>query len=77
MLFLLYRPVTRFLEVYSLRTYLNSYVGGRGDVRDMESAIQSIAQDCAHMLKVPVCVGAWVILQRGDAMALVCDARPL
>ncbi len=42
---ILYRPTACFLEVYSLRAYVNSYTGGKGAIRDMEGAIQQMAQD--------------------------------
>lgn len=71
---MLYKPVTAFIEVYSLRAYLNSYIGGKGAIRDMEGTIQQIAQDCAEVIKAPVSVGAWIVLQRGDAMSLICNA---
>jgi 7-cyano-7-deazaguanine reductase len=75
-LYVLYQPKACFLEVYSLRAYVNSYIGGKGAIRDMEGTIQRIAQDCANALDVPVCIGAWIVLQRRDAMALVCNAIP-
>lgn len=71
---MLYKPQTAFIEVYSLRAYVNSYVGGKGAIRDMEGTIQQLTQDCAAVLKAPVCVGAWIVLQRGDAMSLICQA---
>jgi 7-cyano-7-deazaguanine reductase len=74
-LFVLYKPTHAFLEVYSLRAYLNSYIGGKGAIRDMEGTIQAIAQDCADVLQAPVCVGAWIVLQRADALSLICTAE--
>ena len=76
-LFVLYRPVTSFLEVYSLRTDINTYIGGRGAIRDMEGTIQQIAQDCSNAIQAYVVVGAIIRLQRGDSMALMCNALPL
>lgn len=75
-LFVLYKPVSYFLEVYSLRADVNAYIGGRGAIRDMEGTIQTIAQDCANAAYVYVVVGAVIRLQRGDTMALLCSASP-
>lgn len=61
-----------FLEVYSLRKYVESYIGGRGDVRDMEGMIQTIAADCAAVIGVPVLAWADIVIQRGDRMAIIC-----
>lgn len=76
-LFVLYKPATAFLEVYSLRADVNAYIGGRGAIRDMEGTIQAIAQDCANAIKTYVVVGAIIRLQRGDTMALMCSATCL
>jgi NADPH-dependent 7-cyano-7-deazaguanine reductase QueF len=69
-----YKPDTCFLEVYALRKYIDSYRGGRGDVRDMEGMIQQIALDCAAAVGVPVTVVASIVLQRGDKMRIVVRA---
>lgn len=49
-----YTPREVILEVEALRVYIDSYQGGRGDVRSMEGMIQQICQDCANLLDTPV-----------------------
>lgn len=65
-----YTPAACFLEVYSLQKFVNSFVGGREGVRDMEGMIQTIARDCANLLGVPVKVRADLNLQPGQRMIL-------
>lgn len=64
------------LEVYSLKKYVDEYIGGRGAIRDMEGMIQQIAQDCANAIGAYVRVDAQIILQRGDTMRVVAKAFP-
>lgn len=71
-----YRPKDKFLEVYSLRNYIDEFIGGHEGVRDMEGMIQKIASDCCQTLGVYVRVDAQIILQDGDQMRLVAKARP-
>jgi NADPH-dependent 7-cyano-7-deazaguanine reductase QueF len=66
-----YRAKDCFLEVYSLRAYLEGYKGGKGDIRDMEGMIQQTATDCAQALGVVVTVKANIALQRGDWMQVI------
>jgi NADPH-dependent 7-cyano-7-deazaguanine reductase QueF len=75
-LMLAYTPKACFLEVYSLRKYLESYVGGREGIRDMEGMIQAIAQDCANAIGVNVLAGAYINLQRWDGMRLFAWGLP-
>lgn len=75
-LYLSYMPGDHFIEVYSLRQDVYSYVNGRGDVRDMEGMIAMIARDCATAIQVPVLAWAYILLQRGDAMQIICLERP-
>lgn len=75
-LFVLYKPQSAFLEVYSLHADVKEYIGGRPPIRDMEGTIQQIAQDCADAIQTYVVVGAIIRLQRGDTMALMCSALP-
>lgn len=49
-----YTPRDFIIEVYSLRRYIDSYKGGKGDVRSMEGMLQQVAKDCAALLKVKV-----------------------
>lgn len=71
-----YLADSTFLEVYSLHTYIKSYQGGRGEIRDMEGMIQTIANDCAKTLGVSVRVKALVNLQLGDKTTIICKAKP-
>jgi 7-cyano-7-deazaguanine reductase len=69
---ILYKADGKFLEVYSLQAYVNSFIGGHpSGVRDMEQTIQKIAGDCALVLGVPVKVYANLILDCGR-MYLKC-----
>jgi NADPH-dependent 7-cyano-7-deazaguanine reductase QueF len=67
-----YSACDTFLEVYSLRKYIESYIGGREAIRDMEGMVQAIATDCAAMLGVTVLAYADIVLQRGDRMVIIC-----
>lgn len=72
-----YRAQKTFLEVYSLKKYIDTFVGGHPDgVRDMEGMIQQIAADCCHVLHVYVRVDAHIVLQHGDTMRIIAKARP-
>lgn len=72
-----YNPKSSFLEVYSLKKYIDSYIGGHeSGIRDMEGMIQQIAMDCAETVGVYVRVEAKVKLQLGDELHLVAKARP-
>jgi NADPH-dependent 7-cyano-7-deazaguanine reductase QueF len=62
------------LEVYALKEYIESYRGGRGDVRSMEGMIQEIAKDCAESLSVDVVVTAHLDLAPEQKMIVVCSA---
>jgi NADPH-dependent 7-cyano-7-deazaguanine reductase QueF len=75
-LYLSYYAGAEFLEVYSLRKYVTEYIGGRGDVRDMEGMIIQIARDCAATLNSPVLAWAYIVLQRGDAMQIISLEHP-
>lgn len=70
-----YRPGEYFLEVYSLRKYIDQYIGGHENVRDMEGMIQQIALDCAKLLGVFVRVDAHLVLQGVDSMRLIAKAH--
>lgn len=71
-----YEPNGRCLEVAALRTYLDSYVGGRGPVRSMEGMIQQIADDTAKTLGVMVTVEADLIIEPSQRMGLLCRGWP-
>ena len=69
-----YSPEKRLLEVASLRAYVDSYRGGRGDVRSMEGMIQQITQDCANAVGVMVHVVATLKIAPRQQMKLECCA---
>lgn len=70
-----YRPEELILEVASLRAYVDSYVGGRGDVRSMEGMIQQITQDCANTVRVTVHATATLFIEPNQEMELQCSAH--
>lgn len=70
-----YRAGNYLLEVEALRAYVDSYQGGRGDVRSMEGMIQQITQDCANTLKCAVHVTARLNLKPEQRMILECSAH--
>lgn len=72
-----YRAKGCVLEVYSLKQYIQSFVGGHADgTRNMEAMIQNIAQTCADALGVPVRACADLQLLPYQQMRLVCTAKP-
>jgi NADPH-dependent 7-cyano-7-deazaguanine reductase QueF len=71
-----YAPADHILEVESLRAYVDSYTGGRGDIRSMEGMIQAIAQDSANALLVRVVVIADLNIRPNQKMHLKCTAKP-
>ena len=56
-----YIPEARLLELYSLAEYVHSFIGHQ-TVRDIEYFAQTLAQDCADALGVPVSVRAHFVL---------------
>jgi NADPH-dependent 7-cyano-7-deazaguanine reductase QueF len=71
-----YAPVDLFLEVASLKAYIDSYQGGRGDVRSMEGMIQAIAQDCADTVRARVTARADLVIEPSQRMVVTCQASP-
>lgn len=69
-----YSPADRILEVASLRAYVDSYTGGRGEIRSMEGMIQAIAQDAANAVGVTVAIDADLIINPNQRMRLHCGA---
>lgn len=71
-----YTPKEWFLEVYSLRDFVNSFTGGKrmGNerIRDMERTIQEIAAAAFEAVEVPVYVFAHLVLDAG-VMELVVE----
>jgi hypothetical protein len=72
----IYKGADTFLEVASLRALVDSYCGGRGEVRSMEGMIQEIAQKCADVLQVQVEVTTFLLLDPDQIMRLKCYAFP-
>lgn len=73
---IIYEPNKVILEVESLRAYIDSFKGGRGEVRSMEGMIQTIAQDAANVLGVYVKLKARLSLKGHQTMFLKCTAAP-
>ena len=68
-----YIPDEYVLEVAALKKFLDSFIGGRGEVRSMEGMIQTIAKECSEILKVDVEVLADLIIKPGpQGMRLTC-----
>lgn len=63
------------LEVASLREYVDSYKGGKGDIRSMEGMIQQITQDCANAVKTVCHVRAELVIEPNQEMILDCSAH--
>jgi len=72
-----YRAPNRVLEVYSLKRYVDEFIGGHADgTRNMEAMIRKIAQTAADALGVPVRAVADLYLLPAQELRLVCSARP-
>lgn len=71
-----YTATEWFLEVISLHAYVESYVGGRGEVRSMEGMIQQIATDAAECIGVEVTVAARLKLIPEQEMSVICVGVP-
>lgn len=71
-----YTPGACVLEVAALRAYVDSFVGGRGEVRSMEAMIQTIAADCAVSLGVSVKVVAELMIEPAQRMRVECEGKP-
>lgn len=62
------------LEVAALREYVDSYQGGRGDVRSMEGMCQQITQDCADVTGTEVKTKAVLNIAPNQQMEVECSA---
>jgi NADPH-dependent 7-cyano-7-deazaguanine reductase QueF len=71
-----YKANDWFLEVASLKDLVDSYKGGKGDVRSMEGMLQEIAQLCADALKVDVTLHSFLLLDPDQIMRIKCYAFP-
>lgn len=70
-----YEPKDRILEVVSLCAYVDSYQGGRGDVRSMEGMVQQITQDAADALGCTVWVLAVLNINPNQRLRIECSAH--
>lgn len=70
-----YAPEKFMLEVTALKAYIDSYQGGRGEIRSMEGMIQAICQDCANCVEVDVSVIAELVIEPGQKMFVECEAK--
>ena len=70
----------RVVDVDGLAAHVAEYVGGRGDVREMERAIQSIAEWCASEARTRVVVVADLeirtVPESRQRMRIRCERRP-
>jgi NADPH-dependent 7-cyano-7-deazaguanine reductase QueF len=71
-----YKAKDYFLEVASLKELVDSYRGGKGDVRSMEGMLQEIAQVCADALDVDVQLHSFLLLEPDQTMRVKCYAFP-
>lgn len=71
-----YKGSKGFLEVASLRTFIDSYKGGKGDVRSMEGMLQEIAQSCSDILQVDVKLSSYLRINPNQVMKVTCYAFP-
>lgn len=69
-----YIPNNYILEVASLKNYIESFVGGKDDVRSMEGMIQTIAKECSNVVNVNVTVTAKLILAPSQKEKVKCLA---
>lgn len=69
-----YRVDELILEVAALRAYVDSYQGGRGDVRSMEGMCQQITQDCANTVQTMVHTRAILKIAPEQEMIVECAA---
>jgi NADPH-dependent 7-cyano-7-deazaguanine reductase QueF len=69
-----YEPRHLILEVASLRAYVDSYKGGKGDIRSMEGMVQAITQDCANAVQAACYVRAELNIAPDQQMILECSA---
>jgi NADPH-dependent 7-cyano-7-deazaguanine reductase QueF len=71
-----YKGQNLFLEVKSLRSFADSYRGGKGNVRSMEGMLQEVTQTCADVLQVDVKLVGDLIINPFQFMKVTCYAFP-
>lgn len=69
-----YDVTDKILEVESLRAYVDSYIGGKGEIRSMEGMIQAITQDCADAAGTMCHTVAELVIEPNQRMRLECAA---
>jgi NADPH-dependent 7-cyano-7-deazaguanine reductase QueF len=72
-----YKGTDGFLEVAALKAFVESYRGGKGDVRSMEGMLQEIAQSCADVLGVDVKLCSFLRIEPEQIMKITCYAFPV
>lgn len=70
-----YLPNAKLLELYALTEYVQSFIGHK-TVRDIEHFAQTLAQSCADVLNVPVCVRAHFVLHLDQVIKLRIKTSP-
>lgn len=80
-IYIYYRAKGYHLEVYALKNFIQSFVGGQRcpvtrkvEVREMEHMIQEITKQCANAVQTRVKVKAFLILDAGT-MLVSCRAQ--
>ena len=71
-----YKAQDGFLEVEALKAFVESYQGGKGEVRSMEGMLQEIAQECANILRVSVTLRSFLLIEPKQIMKVTCYAFP-
>lgn len=71
-----YRAGDKYLEVASLKEYLGTYRGGKGDVRSMEGMIQLVAKECAEAVGVHVECRAMLNIEPQQKMIITTRHTP-
>jgi len=71
-----YIPERWYLEVYSLKHYIESFRGGKDDIRSMEGMLQAVAKDCSESVEVPVTVIARLVIHPGQRMIITTKHNP-
>lgn len=71
-----YIPGDSFIEVASLKRYIDSYIGGKGEIRSMEGMLQQIAQDCSNAIKATVKIVAELVILPNQQVRIQCKAYP-
>lgn len=75
-----YLPNGKVIDVYSLSSWVNEFVGGHpSGTREMESMIQDLAERCAAAVMVEVTATADLTINAGlttQTMQVVCKAGP-